>query len=108
MRSLLYGGAALMAGWIVLATLLWLQQNAGDPVAGFSYFWGMVTADWLLVLLVTDLMVFTVAAFVWVTLDLRRRRASWRQVVAWLAPMLVLGSAVLLVYIARRPRATAA
>ena len=63
----------------------------------------LVTSDWMLLLVVTDMLVFTAAAFVWVAFDLRARGAAWGHTVAWLVPMLFLGSAILFVYLARRP-----
>jgi hypothetical protein len=107
MRRLLYLGAVLMLAWVVTATLLWIGPQ-GDPLAAFWHFWAALRSDWMLVLIVTDMAVFTAAALVWVALDLRRRDATAAAVVAWLVPMLLLGSAILLVYVARRTREPAA
>jgi hypothetical protein len=101
MRSFLLLAAAGMLAWIVIGTILWFGDY-GDPATAFSYFWTTLRSDWMLLVLVTDMLMFTIAAFVWVALDLRARGAPPVQIVAWLTPMLFLGSAVLFVYLARR------
>lgn len=104
MQRLYYVGAVLMAAWIVTAAVLWIGPH-GDALGAFWHSWNALRGDWILLLLVTDMAVFTAAAFVWVALDLRARGATAVAVAGWLVPMLVFGSAVLLLYLARRPGA---
>jgi hypothetical protein len=61
----------------------------------------------MLILIVSDMAVFTAAALVWAVADLRRRGATPIATVGWLVPMLLLGSTVLLLYLARRPESPA-
>jgi hypothetical protein len=103
MRGMLVVAALVLAGWIVTGTVLWFVEH-GDPTAAWLHFWTTLRSDWMLIVLVTDMLVFTTAAFVWVAFDLRGRDASRPEIIAWLAPMLLFGSAVLLVYLARRAR----
>lgn len=105
MRRLFYLGAVLMAAWIVTATVLWIGPHR-DAVTACWHFWNALRSDWMLILIVTDMAVFTAAAFAWVAMDLRKRGATTVAIIGWLAPMLLLGSAVLLVYLARRTRTT--
>lgn len=107
MRPLFYFGAALMLAWIITAGILWVGPQ-GDPNAAFWHFWASLMSDWMLILILTDMAVFTALAFVWVALDLRGRGATAGTIVGWLVPMLLLGSAVLLFYLARRTRPLAA
>jgi hypothetical protein len=102
MRAFYLAAAAVMFGWIAVATTLWLGQHGGDVTEAFVSVWQLATADWMLLLVLTDMLVFTVAAFVWVALDLRARGATALATVVWLGPMLLLGSAVLFFYLARR------
>jgi hypothetical protein len=101
MRAFLGFAALAMLAWIVTGTMLWLGEY-GDPVTAFSSFWTTLHSDWMVLVLVTDLLMFTIAAFVWVAMDLRTHGAPPTQIVAWLALMLCLGSVVLFVYLARR------
>lgn len=101
MRSLLYVTAALILSGIVAGVVLWFGQH-GDPVTAFTHFWTVLRSDWMLVVIVVDMLVFTTVAFVWVAMDLRGRGASVPVIVGWLGTMLFLGSAVLLFYLARR------
>ena len=102
MRAFLVLAALGMLGWVVTGTTLWLGQYGGDLTEAFASVWALATADWMLLLVLTDMLVFTIAALVWVALDLHARGASPPEVVAWLGPMLLFGSAVLLFYLARR------
>jgi len=101
-RGILVVIAVVMLGWVAAGTVLWLGQYGGDPGAAMVGFWQLASADWMLRLVLVDMLVFTIAAFVWTALDLRARGASFPEIVAWLVPMLLLGSAVLLLYLARR------
>jgi len=101
MRTVLYLGAAAMCGWIVTGTVLWFGQHGG-PALAWTHLWSTLGSDWMLVVLLTDMLVFTIAAFVWVAVDLRARSAPPGHIAAWLVPMLFLGSAVLLLYLTRR------
>lgn len=94
--------AVVMLGCVATGTVLWIGQYGGDPGAAIVGFWQLASADWMLRLVLVDMLVFTIAAFVWVALDLHARGASSPEIVAWLVPMLMLGSAVLLLYLARR------
>lgn len=106
MRRLLYLGAGLMLAWVVTASVLWIGGH-GEPDAAFWHFWNTLRSDWMLILIVTDMAVFTAAALVWAAADLRRRGATPVVTVGWLIPMLLLGSAVLLLYLARRTESRA-
>lgn len=101
MRTLLLLAAFAMLAWIVIGSVLWIGEY-GDPVIAFSSFWATLHSDWMLLILFTDMLMFTIAAFVWVATDLRAHGAPPTQIVAWLALMLCLGSVVLFVYLARR------
>jgi hypothetical protein len=100
MRRLFYVLAGVFVAWIAVATALWLRQ-AGGAWPAWHHFWSAVGADWMLVLVLSDLSVFTLLALVWLVRDLRARGAGVGRIVAWLAPVLVVGSAVLLVYLGR-------
>jgi len=102
MRAFFLGAAVVMFGWIAIATVLWLGQYGGDVREAAVSLWQLATADWMLRLVLTDMLVFTVAAFAWVALDLRARGATAQVAALWLGPMLLLGSAVLFLYLACR------
>lgn len=101
MRRLLYLSAILMLAWVVTASVLWVGAH-GD--AALWHLWDTLRSDWMLVLIVTDMAVFTAAALVWAASDLRAHGATAGAMMGWLVPMLLLGSAVLLFYLARRTR----
>jgi len=101
MRGILVVAAVVMLAWIMTGTVLWFAEH-GAPTAAFQHFWTALRSDWMLIVLVTDLLVFTTGAFIWVAFDLRGRGASGPGITAWLALMLVFGSAAFLFYLARR------
>lgn len=101
MRAPLILAAVGMFLWIITGTVLWLGEH-GNPYAAFTHFWTALQSDWMLLVVATDMLMFTVAAFVWVAIDLHAHRAPATRILGWLVPMLFLGSAVLFLYLARR------
>lgn len=75
MRRLLYVLAGAFAAWVSVATVLWLQ-GAGGGWAGWQHFRAAIGADSMLVLVLSDLTVFTLLALVWLVRGLRARGAS--------------------------------
>ncbi len=103
MKKLLgYLWSVVFVAWIVIATVRWLEHPDG-VLGALTHLWQHLHADWMLLLIVSDLLVFTLLAIAWLIIDLHRRGASPGRIAAWIAPLFVLGNVVLVVYLLRRP-----
>jgi hypothetical protein len=100
-RALLLLSAAAFFVWENVATARWLRAHDG-VAAGLAHAWAALRQDDLVLLVWTDMGVFTILAFAWLAHDLGRRRAPVARRVAWIAGTFVLGSPALLVYLALR------
>jgi hypothetical protein len=87
--------------WEVLGVALWLRDEGG-PRPALAHFAATATGDWMNLLWLTDGAMFILLAAVWLWRDTGRRRWSPAPRAGVLAAMLVLGSPVLLAYLARR------
>ncbi|MDH3495541.1 MAG: hypothetical protein OER21_02145 [Gemmatimonadota bacterium] len=106
MKKLLgYLWATGFVAWIAYATVRWVRESDGWMPA-LTHLWETLHVDWMLLLIVTDLLVFTIFAIAWLVVDLRRHGASAGRIAAWIGPLFVFGNAVLVVYLLRRPRAS--
>jgi hypothetical protein len=100
-RAGLLAAAAAFFVWENVAAALWLRAH-GTLAAGLSHAWAALRDDWLVLLVFTDACVFALCALVWLARDLRSGGAAPGRRALWLAAAVVLGSPVLLVYLARR------
>ena len=83
------------------AHAFWLRAPGG-VAAGLGHAWAALRQDWLVLLVLSDACVFSLCALVWLWRDLARERTGRSARTLWFAAALLLGSPVLLVYLARR------
>jgi len=100
-RTWLWVPAAGFALWILWATGRWWTASP-DLAAAIRGSWAAATSDWMSFLFLTDGMMFGLIAIGWMAADLVKRGASSGRCAAWVAAALVVGSPVVLVYLARR------
>lgn len=96
-RILLGAAAAGFLAWEALAVALWLRS--GGTIASA---WRAAGSDWMILLFLTDGLLFAAAGLGAMAVDLRRTGASRGRIAAWLACGVLLGSPVLLFYLSRR------
>jgi len=108
-RSKFFLASALFfLAWQGTTVVLWLSQY-DSPAEAVRCHLETLRQDWLLLMIVTDLMAIFVLAVSWVIVDLRKRGASFSPCVAWTLLLILFGSSALLVYLARAaPREPAA
>ncbi len=104
-RPLLLTATAVLFAWLNVATFAWLRA-AGSLSGALIHFWTSARADWLLVAVLTDAVVFAVLGLVWLWHDAGDRGWSTARRIAWLAAILALGSPPLLLYVALHGRAS--
>lgn len=90
--------ALLFLVWEVAAVARWFA--AGASVARS---WEAAVADPMAFLFLTDGMMFAAIGIAWMGVDLRKRGATAGRCAAWVSAGIVVGSPVLLAYLAYRP-----
>lgn len=101
--ALFLAAAGVMAAWVAAGTALWLRQGGG-PGGAISRTWSAWTSDWMTILFLTDMAVLALLCLLWMCADMGRRGVPVGRRVLWVAATAVIGSPVLLLYLARRGR----
>jgi uncharacterized membrane protein YczE len=90
--------------WSNIAVTLWLRQH-GSVARGFAHFAATLRADWMLLLILTDAAIFTLAVIIWLWQDLKQRQLSSVYRWIWLGLTIILGCPGLFLYLAARTHA---
>lgn len=101
-RVSLLVAAALFFVWENVAAARWLAAHDGLG-AGLAHAWATLRQDALVLLVWTDLAVFALLAIAWLARDTRARALSPARRAGWLVGTVLIGSPVLLTYLAFRP-----
>jgi hypothetical protein len=104
MRLLLWAGAIAFGVWELAAVILWIGDAASIASAG-THTWERLSADWFLLVVVTDHLVIAAVALLWVLVDARRRGQPLWMRLAWVVAFVGLGTPALLGYLAQRASA---
>jgi hypothetical protein len=113
MRLLLWAGAIAFGVWELAAVLHWIR-DAGSIGSAGAQTWERLSADWFLLIVVTDHLVIAGIALLWGLIDAGRRGWSLWMRLAWVVAFVGLGTPALLGYLAQhhptdgQDRATAA
>ena len=100
-RYLLLVAALVFFVWQNVAIAHWLTDHGGLE-AGLAHAWATLRADRMVLLIWTDMGVFSLAALVWFARDMRVRGPSRARRALWLTATLVLGCPGFLTYLALR------
>ncbi len=104
-KTLLILAGAIFA-WFNVGFVLWLK--GGDSLtARFAHAWQAASSDWLVVIILSDALVFVVFVLAWLWRDARARMLTTRRRIGWVVATVALGSPALLVYLAYRPHGRA-
>ena len=98
-RVLFWLVAGVFFVWQNMATYLWLGKN-GTFSAAVAHLWQTMTADWMLLLILSDACIFSALALAWFYGDMRGRGYNRARSSALLLAALAIGSPVLLLYLA--------
>jgi hypothetical protein len=102
-RSRLITAAAIVFAWLTVATVLWLR-DAGSLSRALAHLWTAARADWMVVAILTDALVFVLLALLWLWRDAWGRGWSRPRRLAWIAATVAFGSPALLLYLALSQR----
>lgn len=100
-RVLFLAAAATFFAWENVAAAQWLAAHGG-LAAGLTHAWRALWTDRLVLLILTDMGVFSLAALVWFVRDMRQQGLTRTRRAAWLAGTIILGCPAFLTYLAFR------
>jgi hypothetical protein len=100
-RLTLFVAAAGFFVWENVVAARWLGSDGLR--AGLTHAWSSLRQDGLVLLVFVDMGVFALAALVWLARDLQARTLSRQQRASWFVATMLIGSPVLLTYLAFRP-----
>lgn len=106
LRGALVAFALLFLAWEAYGALRWITDAGGLGDAA-RQFWTHLTGDWMLLLVVTDHLVLAGAVLVLMWLDAIRAGWDLARRLLLAAAFVALGSPIVLLYLAWRPRALA-
>jgi hypothetical protein len=93
--------AGIFFVWQNAAMYLWLRQHQ-TVGSGLAHMWQSLSADWLLLLILTDACIFSALALAWFYADMRKRGFTVARQSGLLLAALAIGSPVMLIYLASR------
>ena len=101
-RALIILAAVLTFLWFNVATYWWV--NSFDSVAAaIGRTWSTIINNWMILVIISDSIVFLLLIFVWLLGDARQRGWTGFKRWGWLIAMIAFGSPALLIYLVRRP-----
>ena len=101
-RALVIVAAVLIFLWFNVATYWWV--NSFDSfAAAMSRTWTTIINNWMILIVISDSIVFLLLIFVWLLADARQR--GWKDFRrwGWLVAMIAFGSPALPIYLVLRP-----
>jgi hypothetical protein len=105
LRGALVALALLFLAWEAYGAMRWLVDAGGIGQAG-RQFWTHLTADWMLLLVLTDHLLLAGIGLVMMWLDANRAGWALSRRLGLAAAFVVFGSPVVLLYLAWRLRGT--
>ena len=101
-RTLIWLTAILIFIWFNVATYWWVDSfdSLGSAI---SSTWRLMTGNWMLLIILSDSLVFLCLIFVWLLRDAVWRGWTGYKRWLWLPAILLFGSPALLGYVALRP-----
>ena len=102
-RRVVIGMAAILIFiWFNVATYWWVHDYDSVRFA-ISGTWRLMTGNWMLLIIISDSLVFLCLIFVWLLRDARHRGWTSYKRWLWIPAILLFGSPALLTYVLLRP-----
>jgi hypothetical protein len=91
--------------WFNLATYWWINNFDSVSIA-ISRTWQAIANNWMILIILSDSLLFMLLIFIWLLKDARRRGWTGYKRWGWIVALLGLGSPALLLYLVFRPSET--
>lgn len=101
-RTMIYVAAASIFIWFNVATYLWVT-SFDSVAAAISQTWNLITTNWMILIILSDSLIFLCLILAWLVVDAKRRGWTGYRRWGWIAAILALGSPALIVYLVLRP-----
>lgn len=101
-RTMIYVAAASIFIWFNVATYLWVT-SFDSVAAAISQTWNLITTNWMILIILSDSLIFLCLILAWLVVDAKRRGWTGYRRWGWIAAILALGSPPLIVYLVLRP-----
>lgn len=101
-RTIIAIAAVVIFLWFNLATYWWVN-NFNSAAEAISLTWKAITTNWMIIIIISDSIVFVLLIFVWLVADARQRGWSGYKRWGWILAILAFGSPALMIYLVSRP-----
>ena len=101
-RIIISLAAALVLIWFNIATYWWVS-SFGSVGTAISQTWNLISTNWMIMIILTDSLIFLCLIFAWLVSDAKRRGWTGYKRWGWIAAILALGSPALIMYVVLRP-----